>query len=118
MKAEGRRQKAEVSAEPEAVCKSIGSISVAGWTQRLLPTIDYYYTPLMSRTLLDALAALFPDSSRTTLRQMLQAGRVRVSGEVEKDAKRVLGVGEEIDVSRKSVQRALPEGLMLLHEDD
>src|SRR5258708_5115526 len=72
----------------------------------------------MSRTLLDALAPLFPDSSRTTLRQMLQAGRVRVGGEVEKDAKRLLGVGEEIDVSRKSVQSALPEGLMLLHEDD
>src|SRR5260221_5468873 len=72
----------------------------------------------MSRALLDALAALFPDSSRTTLRQMLQSGRVRVGGEVEKDAKRVVEDGEEIDVGRKAVQRALPEGLTLLHEDD
>ena len=72
----------------------------------------------MPRTLLDALAALFPDSSRTTLRQMLQSGRVRVGGEVEKDAKRVVEDGEEIDVGRKAVQRTLPEGLTLLHEDD
>ena len=72
----------------------------------------------MPRTILDALAELFPDSSRTTLRQMLQSGRVRVDGDVEKDAKRVVGDGEEIDVARKSVQRALPEGLALLHEDD
>jgi 23S rRNA pseudouridine1911/1915/1917 synthase len=72
----------------------------------------------MLRTLLDALAELFPDSSRTTLRQMLQSGRVRVGGEVEKDAKRLVEAGEVIDVGRKSVQRALPEGLALLHEDD
>ena len=37
--------------------------------------------------LLDRLVQIFPDCSRTTLRQMLQAGRVRVNGEVEKDAK-------------------------------
>jgi RluA family pseudouridine synthase len=72
----------------------------------------------MSRTLLEALAERFPDSSRTTLRQMLQSGRVRVGGEVEKDAKRMVEQGEEIDVARKSVQRALPEGLALLHEDE
>ena len=40
--------------------------------------------------LLDRLAQLFPGSSRTTLRQMLQHGRVRVNGEVEKDAKAAL----------------------------
>lgn len=72
----------------------------------------------MPRTLLDALADLFPDSSRTTLRQMLQSGRVRVGGEVEKNAKRVLDAGETIDIARKAVQRALPEGLAVLHEDD
>ena len=33
--------------------------------------------------LLDALAAMYPESSRTTLRQMLQTGRVRVNGEIE-----------------------------------
>lgn len=68
--------------------------------------------------LLDALAALYPDSSKTTLRQMLQAGRVSVDTEVEKNAKRVIEPGERIEVGQKSVQRALPEGLTLLHEDD
>ena len=36
--------------------------------------------------LLDALAQRYPDSSRTTLRQMLQGSRVRVNGETEKEA--------------------------------
>jgi len=49
---------------------------------------------------------------------MLQSGRVRVNGEVEKDARRLLDDGEAIDVARKAVQRALPEGLALLHEDE
>jgi RluA family pseudouridine synthase len=70
------------------------------------------------KPLLDALAALFPDSSRTTLRQMLQSGRVRVGGEVEKDAKRPIADGEVIDVGQKAVQRTLPESLGILHEDD
>jgi RluA family pseudouridine synthase len=68
--------------------------------------------------LLDALAALFPDASRTTLRQMLQGGRVRVSGETVKDAKRLVEPDEVIEVGAKtSGERALPEGLTILHED-
>ena len=70
------------------------------------------------RTLLDALAVVYPDSSKTTLRQMLQAGRVRVNGEVEKNARRELEPGDAIDVAQKSVQIALPPGLAILHEDD
>ena len=68
--------------------------------------------------LLDHLAALFPDSSRTTLRQMLQHGRVRVNGEVEKDAKRDVDDDDIVDVAAKSITFALPPGLALLHEDD
>jgi len=67
--------------------------------------------------LLDALAALYPESSRTTLRQMLQTGRVRVNGEVEKNARRELEAGEVVDVGDKTVQLLLPEGLSILHED-
>lgn len=67
--------------------------------------------------LLDALAALFPDSSRTTLRQMLQVGRVRVNGEIEKDAKRMLAAEDFIDVADKATVRTLPPGLAILHED-
>ena len=67
--------------------------------------------------LLDRLAGLFPDSSRTTLRQMLQHGRVRVNGEVEKDAKRKLVPADTVDVSDKKTARLLPPALTLLHED-
>jgi len=68
-------------------------------------------------SLLDALAAIFPDASRTTLRQMLQIGRVRVNGEIEKDAKRMLAAEDFVDVADKAVVRTLPPGLAILHED-
>ncbi|HEX7676852.1 MAG TPA: pseudouridine synthase, partial [Thermoanaerobaculia bacterium] len=67
--------------------------------------------------LLDALAQLYPDSSRTTLRQMLQNGRVRVNGDTEKDAKRVVEPDEILEVIAKSDQRVLPPGIAILHED-
>jgi 23S rRNA pseudouridine1911/1915/1917 synthase len=69
-------------------------------------------------TLLDRLAALYPDSSRTTLRQMLEKGRVRVNGVVEKNAKRVLEADELLEVGQKSIPPPLPPGLAILHEDD
>jgi len=68
--------------------------------------------------LLDALSALYPESSKTTLRQMLQAGRVRVNGEIEKNARRALDAEDVVDVAQKSVHIALPPGLAILHEDD
>lgn len=71
-----------------------------------------------SASLLDAMASFYPDASRTTLRQMLQSGRVRVNGEIEKNARRALEAGDSIDVGQKSVQIALPPTLALLHEDD
>ena len=69
-------------------------------------------------TLLDELAALFPDSSKTSLRQMLQAGRVRVNGQVVKNAKEPVAIGDEILVGQKQIEIALPESLSILHEDD
>jgi 23S rRNA pseudouridine1911/1915/1917 synthase len=69
-------------------------------------------------TLLDVLAQQFPDSTRTTLRQLLQHGRVRVNGEVEKNAKREIDAEEMVDVGQKSVSVALPPALGLLYEDD
>ncbi|HEX9162544.1 MAG TPA: RluA family pseudouridine synthase [Thermoanaerobaculia bacterium] len=68
--------------------------------------------------LLDVLAEMHPDSSRTTLRQMLQARRVRVNGEVEIDAKRALSRGDEVLVVSRAEAVTLPETLTLLHEDD
>lgn len=67
--------------------------------------------------LLDALATLYPDSSRTTLRQILQTGRVRVNGEVEKNAKRELEEDDVVDIAERAAHRNLPPGLSILHED-
>jgi 23S rRNA pseudouridine1911/1915/1917 synthase len=71
-----------------------------------------------AQSLLDALALLYPESSRTTLRQMLQTSRVRVNGVVEKNARRELVPGDLVEVGQKSVPPPLPEGLAILHEDD
>lgn len=68
--------------------------------------------------LIDVLTSLYPDSSKTTLRQMLQAGRVRVNGEIEKNARRALDADDVVDVAQKSVHVALPPGLAILHEDE
>ena len=76
------------------------------------------YVLPQSQVLLDALAAMYRDSSKTTLRQMLQTGRVRVNGEVEKNARRELEEDDTVDVADKAVHRNLPEGLAILHEDN
>ena len=68
--------------------------------------------------LIDVLGRMFPDSSRTTLRQMLQAGRVRVNGEAEIDAKRALTPGDDVAVLSRAEAVTLPSTLTLLHEDD
>src|SRR6266550_4133251 len=83
------------------------------------PTILYSMRRIVSApaTLLDELRALYPDSSNTTLRQLLQSRRVQVNGEIEVNAKESLESGDRIDVISKSDERALPEGLTILHED-
>ena len=70
------------------------------------------------QVLLEILKSRFPDSSTTSLRKMLQSGRVRVNGEVERDAKRVVEAGEVVDIAQKFVQQTLPPELALLHEDE
>lgn len=70
------------------------------------------------QSLLETLAILYPDSSKTTLRQLLQTARVRVNGQIEKNARREVDAGELIEVGQKSIEPALPSGLAILHEDD
>jgi 23S rRNA pseudouridine1911/1915/1917 synthase len=67
--------------------------------------------------LLDVLVQLFPDSSKTTLRQMLQNGRVQLNGETEKNARALLEAGDSVEVSPKAAVRVMPEGISILHED-
>ncbi|HXI14259.1 MAG TPA: RluA family pseudouridine synthase [Thermoanaerobaculia bacterium] len=68
--------------------------------------------------LLDALAELFPDSSRTTNRQLLRSGRVRVNGASASDARQELRKGDLIDVAPRAVQQNLSPELNLLFEDE
>lgn len=68
--------------------------------------------------LLDLLQIQFSESSRTTLRQMLEQGRVRVNGSIEKGAKRALRPGDRVDVAGKLAHRDLPDKLSVLYEDD
>lgn len=68
--------------------------------------------------LIDALAKQFPDSSRSTLRQMLREGRVRVNGEVEVRASRDLVVGDDLAVGRRDRSAMLPDTIEILFEDE
>jgi 23S rRNA pseudouridine1911/1915/1917 synthase len=68
--------------------------------------------------LLDFLEAHFPESSRTTLRQMLRQDRVRVNGEIERNAKRLLAPADTVDIGRKTVVAAIDPRVSLLYEDD
>jgi len=76
------------------------------------------YRVTQPQSLLDALAELYPDSSRTTLRQMLQGGRVRVNGAPLVDAKRKVSAGDEVTVVSRAEAVTLPSSLTVLHEDD
>ncbi|HEY0139645.1 MAG TPA: RluA family pseudouridine synthase [Thermoanaerobaculia bacterium] len=67
--------------------------------------------------LLDQLSEMYPESSKTTLRQLLQTGRVRVNGGIEKNAKLELVAGDEVEVTQKSSQTLLPNELSILYED-
>lgn len=69
-------------------------------------------------TLLDCLAEMHPQASRTTLRQMLRFGRVRVNGEPEVDGRRTLSSGDEVAVGARETSALLPPELSIIHEDD
>jgi RluA family pseudouridine synthase len=69
----------------------------------------------VTQTLLELLERRFPDSSRTTLRQMLAADRVLVNGRPERNAKRAVGSTDAIEIGAK---RRLPDPrTTILHED-
>jgi RluA family pseudouridine synthase len=66
--------------------------------------------------LLDLLQQRFPDSSKTTLRKMLQSDRVRVNGVPERDAKREVNDEDRVEVGPKIA--AIDPRLRILYEDD
>ena len=66
-------------------------------------------------TLLDVLQERFPDSSKTTLRGLLQNDRVRVNGAPERDAKREIGESDRVEIAAKSER--LDARVRILFED-
>lgn len=67
-------------------------------------------------TLLDLLQQRFPDSSKTTLRQMLQSDRVRVNGAAERRANRPIAEGDVVEVGARTA-RPLDPRLRIVFED-
>lgn len=57
---------------------------------------------MLPLTLLEVLVRRFPDSSKTTLRRMLQDDRVRVNGKPERDARRLIGADDQVDVAGRT----------------
>ena len=53
-------------------------------------------------SLLDSLSTIFPDSSRTTLRRMLQASRVEVDGDIIHSAKHEVKKGQKIKIRTRT----------------
>lgn len=59
---------------------------------------------MTDRVLLDLVQERFPDSSRTTLRAMLQNDRVRVNGAPERNAKRIITAEDVVEIGSSSAQ--------------
>jgi 23S rRNA pseudouridine1911/1915/1917 synthase len=66
--------------------------------------------------LLDVLQQLFPDSSKTSLRSMLQEDRVRVNGVPERDAKRLVAESDRVEIASRS-SRSLDPRVRIIFED-
>ncbi|MFZ2490318.1 MAG: RluA family pseudouridine synthase [Thermoanaerobaculia bacterium] len=66
--------------------------------------------------LLDVLQDRFPESSKTTLRSMLQGDRVRVNGVPERDAKRMIESTDAVEVAPRTT-RPLDPRIRIMFED-
>ncbi len=76
------------------------------------------HTVSRKSTLGECLRVLFQDSSGRTLKQLLETGRVRVNGAIEKIARAALEPGDVVEVGREPIRTTLPPGLSIVHEDD
>lgn len=68
--------------------------------------------------LLDLLQERFPASSKTTLRAMLGSDRVRVNGVPERNAKRLIGPGDLVEVADRSVRPLDPRVRIVFEDSD
>ena len=73
---------------------------------------------MTSRSLLDVLQERFPDSSKTTLRKMLQNDRVSVNGRTERDARRIITGTDRLDFGPRADRTRLDSRVRILYEDE
>ena len=69
-------------------------------------------------SLIDALARLRPGAARTTLRQLLSHGQVRVNGEVARIARMPIAPEDRVEIARRTPERAPRLPIPIIHEDD
>ena len=69
-------------------------------------------------TLLEVLQERFPDSSKTTLRGMLNDDRVRVNGAPERNAKRAVLDGDVVEIVSRAAREVDPRIRMLFEDSD
>ncbi|HEY7652112.1 MAG TPA: RluA family pseudouridine synthase [Methylomirabilota bacterium] len=68
-------------------------------------------------TLLERLRALYPEASRRSLKQWLEAGRVTIDGRVGRDGRLEIGPGDVVTLAARR-SAPFPRGLGLVHEDE
>ncbi|HXI12120.1 MAG TPA: RluA family pseudouridine synthase [Thermoanaerobaculia bacterium] len=73
---------------------------------------------MTSRSLLDVLQERFPDSSKTTLRKMLQNDRVSINGVTERDARRIITGSDHLDLGPRLDRGRLSSRVRILYEDE
>ena len=75
----------------------------------------------MTTTLIDWLAARYPQAKKTTLREMVEHKRVRINGDPAKSLRQTVTPNDQVDVlDARSVPmkpHTLDEGLKILYED-
>ncbi len=69
-------------------------------------------------SLLDFLQRRYPDSSKTTLRKMLQNDRVTVNGVIERVGSRQISPGDKVASGNDAERRTLDKRVSILFEDD
>jgi 23S rRNA pseudouridine1911/1915/1917 synthase len=76
------------------------------------------HTVIERATLAETLRVLLPDSSGRRLKQLLEAGRIRVNGAVRKHAKAMLAPGDVVEIAAGAPRTSVCRGLTIVHEDD
>lgn len=75
------------------------------------------YTPTEDQPLLDALAHLYPQASKTTFRSWVKEGRVAVDGITVKNANVIINKGQELGIGNRK-KKVIADRIPVIYEDD